>query len=137
MDKIVGTGGIVPISGLSKSLNLTARTLRYWEEMGILESVQRNDGASRGYTLDGVRRIKFILKLKELGLTIKEMQELYAAYGNAKQTELMIPQLLKILDHHIERVEAKISEMSLLRKELMEYRQRMISKFNINNGHSK
>ncbi len=134
MNEMAETEEVIPISELSKKLNLTARTLRYWEEMGILESVQRNDGATRGYTPEWIGRIKFIMKLKALGLTIREMQELTAVYEDAKQTERMIPQLLKMLNRHIERVEEKISEMTVLRKELMEYRHRMITKFNINNG---
>jgi len=129
MDKAIVSEDIVPISELSKKLGLTSRTLRYWEEMGILESVQKNGGSSRGYTPEAVRRVKFIIKLKDLGLTIREMQKLYAAYGHAKQTERMIPQLLEILDHHVTRVEEKITEMMVLRKELQEYRQRMIEKF--------
>ena len=59
----------VSIGELAKSYGLTTRTLRYWEEVGIVVSVERPDGATRGYTPYYVRRIKFILKLKELGLT--------------------------------------------------------------------
>src|SRR3974390_2041360 len=91
---------IESIGELAKALGLTTRTLRYWEEVGIIESVQRADGATRGYTPYYVRRIKFIMKLKELGLTIKEMQDLYVAYGEAKQTDKMVPRLIEILDEH-------------------------------------
>ena len=53
---------IEPIGELAKSLGLTTRTLRYWEEVGIIESMQRPDGATRGYTPYYVRRIKFIMR---------------------------------------------------------------------------
>ena len=119
----------VPIGDLAKSVGLTTRTLRYWEEVGIIESVQRADGASRGYTPYYVRRIRFILKLKELGLTIKEMQDLYVAYGEAKQTERMVPRLIEILDDHINKVDEKMSKLASLRKEIVEYRQRMATRF--------
>ncbi len=59
---------LTSISELSTSLGLTTRTLRYWEEVGIIESAERADGAARGYTPYYVRRIKFIMKLKHLGL---------------------------------------------------------------------
>ncbi len=95
------------------------------------ESIQRADGASRGYTPYYMRRIKFILKLKELGLTIKEMQDLYTAYGDAKQTENMIPRLIEILDEHINKVDEKMAKLASLRKEIVEYRQRMVTKFNV------
>ena len=121
---------LTPIGDLAKSLGLTTRTLRYWEEVGIIESAQRADGATRGYTPYYVRRIRFILKLKELGLTIREMQDLYTAYGEAKETTRMIPRLVEILDQHINKVDEKMAQLALLRKEVVEYRQRMTTKSN-------
>ena len=120
---------ITPIGELAISLGLTTRTLRYWEEVGIIESVQRADGATRGYTPYFVRRIRFIMKLKELGLTIKEMQDLYVAYGEARQTERVIPRLLEILDEHVNTIDEKMASLASLRKEIVDYRKRMALKF--------
>ena len=119
---------ITPIGELASSLDLTTRTLRYWEEVGIIESVERADGAARGYTPYFVRRIKFIMKLKHLGLTIKEMQALYAAYGEAKRTDRMLPALIKTLDDHVDKIDARIQNLTALRREIDEYRKRMSSK---------
>ena len=128
MDNIKDGEEITPIGDLAISLGLTTRTIRYWEEVGIIESVQRSDGATRGFTPYYVRRIKFIIKLKELGLTIKEMQDLYAAYGEAKQTERMIPRLVEILDEHIDKIDEKMSKLASLRKDIVSYRQQMSAK---------
>lgn len=119
------------IGDVAKSLGLTTRTLRYWEEVGIIESVERTDGGTRGYTPYYVRRIKFIMKLKDLGLTIKEMQDLYIAYGDAKQTEKMIPRLIEVLDMHINKVDEKMAKLASLRKEIVDYRQKMVERFNV------
>ena len=120
---------ITPIGDLAIALGLTTRTIRYWEEVGIIESVQRSDGATRGFTPYFVRRLKFIMKLKELGLTIKEMQDLYSAYGEAKQTERMVPRLVEILDEHIDKIDEKMSKLASLRKEIVSYRQQLGAKF--------
>lgn len=122
------TGEIVPIGELCNELGISTRTLRYWEEMKIIESVERQDRSNRGYTPYMVRRIKFILRLKELGLTIKEMQDLYKIYGDAKKTEKLIPELIRMLDHHIDMVDEKINKLSTLRKEIVDYRYRMLTK---------
>lgn len=119
---------IIPIGELANNLGLTTRTLRYWEEVGIIESVPRTDGATRGYTPYYVRRIRFIMKLKDFGLTIKEMQDLYVAYGEAKQTERMIPRLVEILDEHINKVDEKMAKLASLRKDIVEYRQKISSR---------
>ena len=120
---------ITPIGDLAIALGLTTRTIRYWEEVGIIESVQRSDGATRGFTPYFVRRLKFIMKLKELGLTIKEMQDLYSAYGEAKQTDRMVPRLVEILDEHIDKIDEKMSKLASLRKEIVSYRQQLGAKF--------
>jgi MerR family transcriptional regulator, repressor of the yfmOP operon len=122
---------VISIGELAKAVGLTTRTLRYWEEVGIIESVQRADGATRGYNPYYARRIRFIIKLKELGLTIKEMQDLYVAYGEAKQTERVIPRLIEILDDHIHKVDEKMAKLASLRKDIVEYRQRMATKFSL------
>lgn len=120
-----GDDRIISIGELANTLGITARTLRYWEEVGIIESVPRVDGATRGYTPYFVRRIRFIIKLKEFGLSIKEMQDLYVAYGEAKQTEKMIPRLVEILDEHINSVDEKMARLGSLRKDMVEYRQKI------------
>ena len=120
---------ITPIGDLALGLGLTTRTIRYWEEVGIIESVQRSDGATRGFTPYYARRIKFVIKLKELGLTIKEMQDLYVAYGEAKQTERMVPRLVEILDEHIDKIDEKMSKLASLRNEIVSYRKQLATKF--------
>jgi DNA-binding transcriptional MerR regulator len=119
---------LTSISELAATLGLTTRTLRYWEEVGIIESAERADGAARGYTPYFVRRIKFIMKLKHLGLTIKEMQSLYSFYGESKQTDKLLPALLNTLDAHIETLDSRVANLIALKKEIEEYRQRIVAK---------
>ncbi len=128
------TEQIVPIGELCNELGISTRTLRYWEEARIIESVERQSRSNRGYTPYMVRRIKFIIKLKDMGLTIKEMQHLYEIYGAAKETEALIPELIRILDNHIDLVDEKIANLSTLRREVVEYRKRLIDKQNEVNG---
>lgn len=122
---------LISIGDLAKSLGLTTRTLRYWEEAGIINAAPRSEGSNRFYSKDIAQRVRFIIRLKELGLTIKEMQDLYAAYGEARQTEKMIPALVQILDKHINLVDEKMARMASLRREIVDYRQRMSTKFNV------
>jgi DNA-binding transcriptional MerR regulator len=131
MDKILEDEELIPIGDVATTHGLTTRTLRYWEEMGLINSYQRPEGGSRAYTPYMVRRIKFIMKLKALGLTIRELQDLGDAYGEARRTDNMIPRLLDVLDIHIHKVDDKIGELSSLRKEIVDYRQKMKEKFNL------
>ncbi len=128
METIQGSEELISIGDLAKTLNLTTRTLRYWEEAGIIEAAPRSEGSNRFYTSDIAKRIRFIIKLKELGLTIQELQDLYTAYGEVKRTDRMIPALVQVLDRHINLVDDKMARMASLRKDIVEYRQRMSSK---------
>lgn len=130
MNKLSGNEELISIGDLAKSLGLTTRTLRYWEESGIIEAAPRSDGSNRFYTQDIAKRVRFIIKLKELGLTIQELQDLYTAYGEVKRTDRMIPALIQVLDKHINLVDEKMARMASLRRDIVEYRQRMNSKLN-------
>jgi DNA-binding transcriptional MerR regulator len=121
----------ISIGNLAKTIGVTTRTLRYYEEVGIMTPPQRIDGAIRVYTAGDVRKLKFILKLKELGLTIREMQVLDAAYAEARQTDRIIPRLVEMLDNHIDKLDEKMAKLASLRKEIVEYRQRMIKRFQL------
>jgi len=121
----------ISIGNLARDIGVTTRTLRYYEEMGIMSPPQRLEGAVRVYNPDDVRKLKFILRLKELGLSIKEMQELDAAYAEAKETDRIIPRLIEMLDNHINNLDEKMSKLASLRKEIIDYRQRMIKRFQL------
>ena len=121
----------ISIGNLAKTIGVTTRTLRYYEEMGIMSPPRRLEGAVRFYAPTDVRKLKFILRLKELGLTIKEMQELDYVYAEAKETDKVIPRLIEMLDRHINNLDEKMSKLASLRKEIIDYRQRMIKRFQL------
>ncbi len=111
------------IGELAAKVGLTERTIRYYEERGLLESVKRLDGGQRVYTDDDVRRLKFIQKLKVLGLSLAEMQELEGIYGRHHTNAKVLPRLVELLDAHLDTVGERIAELSALRDEIRAYRQ--------------
>ena len=110
------------IGELSAKVGLTERTIRYYEERGLLESVKRLDGGQRVYTDDDVRRLKFIQKLKVLGLSLAEMQELETLYGRHHTNAKVLPRLIELLDSHLVTVSERLSELVALRDEIRAYR---------------
>lgn len=117
----------IQIGEVAKRLGITTRTIRYYEEIGLMGPPERLVGGTRMYNRADVLRLKFILKLKELGITLKEMQELAANFDTqSQQFETITPQLVDILDAHIGKVDQKIANLSSLRKEIVDYRSRII-----------
>jgi len=117
----------VQIGELAKKLEITTRTIRYYEEIGLMGSSERQGGGTRMYSREDILRLKFILKMKELGLSLKEMQELAEHFDiNNQSFSPITPKLLEILDLHIGKVDQKIANLSSLRKEIVGYRTRIV-----------
>jgi DNA-binding transcriptional MerR regulator len=116
------------IGYLAKSAGLTTRTIRYYEERGLLDAVKRVGGGRRIYTDDDLRRLKFIRRLKLLGLTLAEMEELAEIYWIDRTNKKVLPKLMELLDHHCEETENRIKSLTKLKGEIREYRQRIKKK---------
>jgi len=110
------------IGELAAQVGMTERTIRYYEELGLLDSVKRLEGGTRVYTDDDVRRLKFIRKLKVLGLSLQEMRELEGIYKTQRSNRTVLPRLIELLDVHLSTVDRRISELHALRDEIRSYR---------------
>lgn len=120
--------GPYPIGVLSKRVNLSQRTIRYYEEIGLLHSVRRIENGKRVYTDDDVRRLKFINRLKMLGLSLAEMVELEKIYRSQRNNRDVLPKLLVILDERVNQIDDRIRHLSALKKEIREYQERLRGK---------
>ena len=116
------TVGQYRIGELASKVGLTERTIRYYEELGLLESVKRLDGGVRVYTDDDVRRLRYIGKLKTLGLTLQEMLELENLYRRQRSNRNVLPRLMELLDAHLGTIDARLAELRGLREEIRSYR---------------
>jgi len=114
------------IGEVATMLGVTTRTIRYYEEIGLMTHPKRLDGGIRVYDKDDIKRLKFILKLKELGISLKEMQELADIYKVHQTPDNIMPKLVEILDAHISKIDAKIAKLASLRNDILEYKAKVI-----------
>ena len=119
---------IYTIGELSRMVNLTQRTIRYYEEIGLLHSVRRIENGKRVYTDDDVRRLKFINRLKMLGLSLAEMVELEKIYRQQRNNRDILPKLIVILDQRAAQIDDRINQLTALKKEIREYQARLRGK---------
>jgi DNA-binding transcriptional MerR regulator len=120
---VATTVGQLRIGDLAHRVGLTERTIRYYEELGLLESVKRLDGGVRVYTDEDVRRLRYIRKLKTLGLSLQEMLELENLYRRHRSNRTVLPRLMELLDSHLGTLDAKMNELRALRDEIRAYRE--------------
>jgi DNA-binding transcriptional MerR regulator len=119
------------IGELAGSLGVTTRTLRLYEQLGLIDPPQRTEGGIRFYTKEDIRRIKFVLKVKELGLSLKQMQELAEIYRQTKMPDRIMPRLIEILDAHTDAIHRKIGKLSSLARDISEYRKQIVDYYGI------
>lgn len=69
---------IYRIGELAAMFGVTCRTVRYYEELGLLEPAEREDGGHRRYGERNAIYLKRIQQLKDYGLGLADIQELFA-----------------------------------------------------------
>lgn len=111
------------ITEVCEQTGLSPRTVRYYEEIGLLGDVRRRSGGRRIYGTDELERLGFISRLKALGLSLAEIGELNAVYAIGGSTGAMLERLHALLGLHLEDVDRRLGELGALRDDLLRYRE--------------
>lgn len=120
------------ISDLAEKLGITTRTIRLYEKMGLVDPPKRTEGNVRYYEKADVKRFKFVLKVKELGLSLEEMKELADLFNKEQKVpNKIMPRLIELLDTHLNNIKQKVSTLQSLDKDITAYRQRIVDEFNL------
>ena len=119
------------IGELANLLELSPRTIRYYEEIGLLNSVKRIDGGKRIYTDKDFQRLKFIQRLKHLGLTLSEMHELEDIYQIHRTNRKVLSRLLELLDNHVGKIDQRIHHLNRLKEDILNYQEKIREKLNL------
>jgi MerR family copper efflux transcriptional regulator len=122
LDNFSPLGGGLPIGEVCARTGLSARTVRYYEEVGLLPGVRRRSGGRRVYGTDGLERLRFIQRLKTLGLSLAEIKELNAVYAIGGSTRAMLERLDHLLGSRLAELDGRIAELVALRDEMQKYR---------------
>jgi DNA-binding transcriptional MerR regulator len=111
------------IGELAHLVEMSPRTIRYYEEIGLLNSIKRIEGGKRIFTDKDVQRLKFIKRLKHLGLTLSEMTELEDIYQIHRTNKKVLPRLLELLDSHVKKIDDRTNNLIKLKTEILNYRE--------------
>jgi MerR family transcriptional regulator, repressor of the yfmOP operon len=135
----MGSGGEkhYQIGKFSNLLELSPRTIRYYEEIGLLNSVKRIEGGKRVYTDKDFQRLKFITRLKHLGLTLSEMLELEDIYQIHRTNMKVLPRLLELLDAHAMKIDERINSLNNLKADILNYQDKIRQKLRMDDDFQK
>lgn len=103
------------IGELSSKSQVPIKTIRYYEEIGLLPVPERTEGHFRLFPSETVERLLFIKRLQMLGLSLQEVKDCLAVFDRG---ELPCTELRVKLERHIEATDLQIQEMTALRQQL-------------------
>ena len=107
---------IYSIGQLSKETQCKIPTIRYYEEIGLLDKPQRSEGNQRQYTSSQCQRLHFIRHSRALGFSLEEIRLLIDLQENKRHD---CEQADKIALSHLSDVRAKIAQLQQLEGELL------------------
>lgn len=70
------TGETMHIGELAERTGLSLRSLRHWDEVGLVRASGRTEGGFRLYTAADEDRVRLIMRMKPFGFTLDEIGEL-------------------------------------------------------------
>jgi MerR family copper efflux transcriptional regulator len=87
-------GDLMQIGQVAERTGLSLRTIRFYEENGLVVPTARSDGGFRLYSEADVARLEVVKRMKPLGFSLEEMQELLALlhdleHASAGRSELL------------------------------------------------
>lgn len=112
------------IGELAKQTNLAVGTLRYYNDIGLLQPVHRGDNGYRYYSQNCYKQVEFIKKAQAIGFSLEEIKTILDVRDRGEKPCSLVQSLL---DDKIEQLEIQIKKMSLFKQELEEYRQNWIN----------
>jgi MerR family copper efflux transcriptional regulator len=95
---------------------IPAKTIRYYESIGLIPAAGRKASGYRDYDRKEVETLRFIQRARSLGFAVKEVTELLALWRDRSRASAEVKRLA--LDH-VADIERKIAELEAMRRTLL------------------
>ena len=112
------------IGQVAKTSGVAAKTIRYYERIGVLPAPSRTASGYRLYDQPGVERLRFIRRARSLGLPLQQLKTLMSTLNGGPPGALR-PRLRALVGEQLDAVKNQIAELELLRQQLEQVFQRM------------
>jgi len=104
------------ISELAKEFEVTTRTIRHYEEQGLLNPVR--EGANRIFSNRDRVRLKLALRSKRLGFSLSDIRELFDLYDSTTHENGQLEEFLARLDKRRARLEQQREDVEVMLNEI-------------------
>ncbi|ETI69971.1 MerR family DNA-binding protein [Neobacillus vireti] len=121
------------ISELASMFDVSSRTIRYYEEVGMLTSETRDSlTKQRSYTNQERIRLKLILRGKKLGFCLQEIKEMIELYEANPEGSDEKKRIIQHADRKIQEMNEQILQLQMLRDEIVSHKERYMNNLSSN-----
>lgn len=104
------------IGELAQRTDSTAKTIRYYESIGLMPQPTRAENGYRYYGDRDLHRLRFILRARGLGFSVEDVRDLLTLYDDQGRASRDVKAMAL---SQVERIEAKIEELRNMRRTLL------------------
>jgi DNA-binding transcriptional MerR regulator len=108
----------IQIGDLARKAGVSVRAIRYYEELGLVSPETHSVGGFRLYSAESLRRLQVIHCLKEMGLSLVEIREIFHAKKPGAGDRQTVSFLAGVLGERLTQVETKIAALQKMKEEL-------------------
>ena len=105
------------ISDLASEFGVTTRTIRYYEELGLLNP-ERSEGGRRLYSSSDLTRLKLVLRGKRFGFSLEEIREMILLFDEDRTGEKQLKRTIEYGEEKVAEVNERICELVEIKEEI-------------------
>lgn len=105
------------IGEIADLTRVSTKTIRYYEEIGLLPEPERESNGYRSYGAETVQRLQFVHHAQTAGLTLGEIRQVLEIRSQGRAPCVHVRELL---NRHLDQVNVQIAELKITRRELKE-----------------
>lgn len=117
------------IKEVSEKFDMTARTLRYYEELGILKP-QRSNSNQRLYPNRELVKLKLIQRGKQYGFTLGEIKEMVLLFDVDRSGEKQLERTIEYGNRQMKSIDGKLAELQTMKLEMASLLEEFTEKLN-------
>lgn len=108
------------IGQIARRTGIPAKTIRFYEEIGLLPRPPRGPNSYRRYSLTDVNRLLLLRRIRLLGLPLSSAKPLLIGASDARCGDVQ-RELFSLVEQRLDAIDQEIAELHLLRETVAEY----------------